>query len=127
MSDVWEIEADYFEQIIKIGDKYYLLREASGEAANKWTNFTSKKTIMKDGAVVGVNNPADTGPYLISLCLTHCDKDGVEEKDSKDKPVPVSISEIESWPNRIQKSLFYKIIEISNLNPEEEDEEEGKS
>lgn len=128
---ILEFSADYFEQIVKIGEEYFLLKEASGEAANKWTDMTSKKTIIKDGQVVAVKNPSETGPYLISLCMTVCDKEGVETLSEKTKrPIRVTHTQIEAWPNRVQKALFKKIVEVSDLDPgdeEEDDADEGKS
>lgn len=124
MTDVWNLDGDFFEEVIQIGGEHYLLREASGKAANIFQNEAAKKSVFKDGQVVSVRNPADTAPMLISLCLVECDSEGLPKTTDKGKEIPVTVAKIESWPNKIQKALFKKILEVSDLDPSKEDDEE---
>lgn len=126
MTDVWNLDGDFFEEVVQIGGERYLLREASGKAANAFQNEAAKKSILKDGDVVGVRNPADTAPMLISLCMVECDSEGLPKTTDKGKEIPVTVAKIESWPNKVQKALFHKLLTVSDLDPTKEDEEEEK-
>lgn len=91
-----------------VGDKKYILREASGDAACKYRNNLLKSTKMSpDGKVQSVEGLADIEPFLVSLCLFE-----VTEKGDK----PVALHTIRSWPNRVQKALFEEAKRISYLD-----------
>lgn len=100
--DITPIQVEY-----RIGDIDYILREASGETAVKFSNAKLKNLVLDDGKVTKVSGMANIQPLLISLCLT--------EKASG-KPVPEEI--IKSWPSRIQTKLFDKAKEISDIDQE---------
>ena len=94
---------------VKVGGEVYTLREASGDAAFKFRNAAMKCTKLgPDGKPASVEGIADIEPLLISLCLF----------DSKDKPVPVT--KIRTWRNKVCKSLYEKILEISELGNDED-------
>ena len=86
----------------------YLLVEASGDAAVKFRNATMEAMVVKDGKVAGYRGAANVEPLLVSFCLHTVKEDG-----TPDKLVPKDL--ILSWPGRIQKALFAKAKEISDL------------
>ncbi len=96
---------------VTIGGEKYELREASGDAACKWRNaILSKAKLGPDGKPQTVGSIADTEPLLVSLCLFN--------ESGKN----VSLSVVRSWPARIQKALFNKIKDISDLDEDEQSE-----
>lgn len=88
----------------------YAIREASGDAAYKYRNRVSKCfKLGADGKPLAMEELADTEPFLVSLCLfTKLDN----------KPVPATV--IRSWPNKICKTLFAKIREVSELDDDQD-------
>ncbi len=102
---------------VTIGGVKYELREANGDATCRWRNSILNKTKLNDaGKAESIHNIADTEPILVSLCLFPL---------GKKKNVPVET--VRSWPNRVQKKLFEKIKEISELDEDEETKEEVKN
>ena len=103
---------------VKVKDKKgvvrdYILREASGDAACAWKNIVLSRVKMGEkGKPERLERIADAEPKLVSLCLFD-----VETGQN----VPETI--IRSWPYRIQKSLFQKCQEISDLDEEEATED----
>lgn len=109
---VFSLERTVIPVTIGDGDdaKEYELKEATGDAAVTWHNAMFSKTKLgPDGKPSSMGAMGDTEPLLVSLCLF-----------PKDSDRNVSVVVIRSWPNRIQKSLFEKAKEISDL--EEKDE-----
>lgn len=98
--DLTPIQVEY-----KIGGIDYLLREASGEAAVKFSNAKLANLTLNDGKVIKVVGMANIQPLLISLCL-------IEKATGK----PVEEALIKSWPSRIQTALFDKAKEISEID-----------
>lgn len=95
---------------VRIRGETYELREASGEAGCNFRNEIARRvTLGPEGKPQRIGNLADVEPKLISACLF--DKDG--------KNVPEKT--VRSWPNRIQKALFKRIQEISDLDEDAED------
>lgn len=95
---------------VKIAGVEYSLKEASGKSAGIYRNFCmSCLNTGPNGSTSGIKNLADAEPLLVSMCLF----------DAQDKPVPQQV--IGKWPSRIQKALFKKAKEISELTetPEE--------
>ncbi len=87
----------------------YVLREASGDAAVRYRNkLLDGTTLGPEGNVVKVIGMANVEPFLVSLCLF----------DEKGRPVKCEL--IRSWPARIQKALFEKVKEISELDEEQD-------
>lgn len=87
----------------------YILQEASGDAACKYRNAMLACTQLgPEGKPSQIRGMADIEPLLVSLCLF----------TSERKPVQLGI--IRSWPNRVQKKLFDKIKEISDLDESED-------
>ena len=107
-----QFSLDVIEIPIKVGDKDYVLREASGDAAAKWRNamFAGAK-LGANGKPESVHNMADTEPLLVSLCL-------FDAENNK----PVSLQTVRSWPSRIITPLFNKAVEISDLGEDDESE-----
>lgn len=95
-----------------IGDVNYVLREASGLAARKYRQACVTGTEMvideaKDTRTVrNLQDSLNVEAFLVSLCLFRVDGN---------KMSPVSITTIEGWPSRVQKKLFDKAKEISDL------------
>lgn len=116
---VIEFDLGFQSRIVKIGVDYLLVREASGTIANRWQNETSKRSVMRNGEVSSIRNAADLSPMLISWCCSYCDEDG--EPIAAD---PVDTKTICGWPHRVQKSIFEMILEMSDLIPRDDKEEE---
>lgn len=101
---------------VKIGGKNYILREADGAAAVQYRNaMLSCTQIGTDGKPSSVKGMAGTEPLLVSLCLL--------TNEPSETRRAVMIDEVKAWPYRIQKGLYDKAKEISEL--EEEDTEES--
>jgi hypothetical protein len=97
---------------VKIAGRNYVLREATGEAAGKYRaaslrgaeithdDETGQRTIKR------LESAADVEPLLVSLCLF----------DVTDGERTVSIETVKAWPARVQRALFEKAKEISQLD-----------
>lgn len=88
--------------------KDYILREATGDAACQYRNAVATATQLADGKVSGIKNMADTEPFLVALCVRELLGDGKERV--------VTGVVVRSWPARVQRRLFKKIQEISELD-----------
>lgn len=98
-----------FEEI-EIDGKPYVLREPSGDAATKWRNTTTSGARLADGKVVGLSGIADADPLLVSLCLFEC-----YENRGQTMERPVTLLQVRSWPDRIQKELAEAAKRLGNL------------
>lgn len=122
-----------YEVHFNVGDKTYILREASGGAVIKYRNkLLQGAKIGPDGkpTAIGVEM-ADAEPLLVSLCVfeTIEDKDRLKVGDSdylphirldkSGKPINVTMDVVTSWPHRLQRRLFDKIKEVSELDDRE--------
>lgn len=97
--------------------KDYVLREATGEAACQFRNAQIACTTMgPEGKPKKFENVADVEPLLVSLCVWELLPDG------KEKRVPEAT--VRQWSARMQKRLFEKAKEISDLNESAETLEE---
>lgn len=109
---------------VSIGDKRYLLREASGNVACKYRNALLNCTVLgPEGKPQTVRNMADVEPLLVSLCLFQL----LEQPDGTVKERPAQLADVRGWPNRIVKALFERAKEISELDEEEEEQESVKN
>lgn len=108
---------------VNIDKRKYILIEANGEAVIKWRNSLLKATKLgANGRPTSLEGIADSEPYLVSLCLFYADADGKLPLDKDGEPDPkflVPVQKIRKWPNRIQKTLFDTVKDISQLNDEE--------
>ena len=92
---------------VNVGEKHYVLKEASGAAAVSYRNAMLRCTTLgADGRATKVDGMAETEPYLVSLCLF--------TTDNPSRPVHINV--IKSWPSRVQRRLFEKAKEISDLD-----------
>ena len=99
------------EREVKAGGKLYVLVEASEDAACKYRNSQTRELVLgPDGKPTGLRNMADTGPYLLSLCL-------YEVTDKGRLPVPLKT--IRSWPARVVGPLVDLARKMSKLDEEE--------
>ena len=108
------------EERVSIGGKKYILREATGDAGCKYRNSLLKATKLgPDGKPVSIEGMADSEPLLVSLCLFELyeqkGSNGVSE--TKERPTPLIV--VRSWPARVQKALFERAKEISDLDEKE--------
>lgn len=101
---------------VTIEGEKYILQEASGEVATKYTNARLGKIKFNDGKPNSFQGLADIEPYLVSMCLFRLDfgADGEEIKRT-----PVTVAKIQSWPSRIQTKLFEEAKRISELDKTE--------
>ena len=74
---------------------------------------------MSDGKISGIKGLPDTEPKLIAMCLFwNCPG---EEKHNKN----VNEDKIKSWPQRVQKALYARVKQISEMNDVEDESLEG--
>lgn len=101
---------------VVIDGKAYSLQEASGDAACRYRNALLDCTQLgPEGKPTKIKGMADVEPFLLSLCLY----------DENGKLVPAN--KIRQWPSRIQKAIFEKLKEISELDEEEGQEDSLKN
>lgn len=100
---------------VKLGDgNEYLLQEASGEAATMYANMLSGAAVFNDqGKPVGIKGVANIEPVLVSMCLVQVIRDADGAIKSKQR---VSQKTVASWPAHVQRALFNRIKEISQLD-----------
>ena len=92
------------EPVITPDGKEFTLREANGKAATDHRNAVMACTIFgPDGKVVGVKDLSSVEARLVAACLW----------DDKGRNPAVSL--IQSWPARVQKALFEKVKELSDM------------
>lgn len=104
---------------VTVGDKKYILREASEDSACKYRNAMLRCTKLgPEGKPASVHGIADVEPLLVSMCLFEALPDGSGFKNSCTR-----VETVRSWPSRIVKQLFEKTKEISDLDEEDEDKE----
>lgn len=117
MSESWKFDLQPRQIEVQIGDKSYVLKEASEDAAAKYQNALFRSTTLgPDMKPVKVDGLADIEPLLVSLCLY----------DGEGNLVPLDV--IRSWPARIVKKLYQWVRENSDLEGGEGEEERlGKS
>lgn len=96
---------------VRIENKPYVLREATGAAAVQYRNASMRNIRMADGKVVGMGDIGELEPLLVSLCLFSADADG--------KFSSVTVAKIKSWPARVVKDLFNRARAISDLEEAE--------
>ena len=95
---------------VTIGDKKYVLVEASEDAACQFRNATMAGTQMRGRKVTKLGTMANAAPGLVSRCLF--EDDGVGRK-------AVPVATIYRWPARIIKQLFEWIKKNSDLEEDE--------
>jgi hypothetical protein len=105
---------------VKKDGKSYILREASSDAVCRWRNAILKTTKYgPEGKPEHIDGLHDADPLLVALCL-------VEEVTLPNGAIarqPVSVATVRSWPYRMQKALYDRAKEISDLNEVEDTEE----
>lgn len=100
---------------VNIDGEDYELREASGNAACQYRDLIiGNLTLGDSGKPQKISHIASAEPLLVSLCLFK-----VGEKEH------VPQSKVASWPARIQKKLFKKVKEMSDLDDETVETEEA--
>ena len=108
---------------VTVGKKHYILLEAMGDVSCKWENAKARcAKVSQDGKTVAIDGLADTTPYLLSLCLYLANPQGKIDLLADGTPDPktlVPLKTIRSWPFKITKALYNKLVEISELNEKE--------
>lgn len=93
---------------VKIGKASYTLREATGDAACKYQNAQSAAyEYGPDGSIRSIRGMADVEPLLVSLCLFD------------DRGNPVGQDVVRGWKAPIQRTLYQRAKEISELDRDE--------
>lgn len=113
---------------VKIKGKRYVLREASGDAAGRYRSASLHGVEISHGedgerTIRKIESIADVEPLLISRCLYKADGDGVVPLLADGEPDPnglVPMETIKRWPAKVQKRLFEKAKEISELDERED-------
>ena len=112
MSECMEFDLTPIEIPVTIDGEEYLLREASGGTACRYRNAVLACITLVDGKPAKITNQADTEPLLVSLCMLQVVRDANGEKKGE-KAVPVTT--VRQWRSSVQKALFKKAKEISDL------------
>ena len=113
-----------FQEPIKIVDKTYIIVEADGPAGDDFraASLRGVEMVFDDDAgtrtVRKLEGISSVEALLISKCLYFADDTGRLRLDAEGNPdkqflVPAKI--VQAWPNRLRKSLFEKIKEVSDL------------
>lgn len=89
---------------VKIAGRNYELREADGATSIAYRNASlACITLGPGGKAQKLKDMASVESLLVSMCLF------------TDKGMPVPRRTIEGWPGRVQKALFEKAKDISDL------------
>ena len=117
VEELMEFDLTPVEVPVKIGGADYILREATGATSIAYQNAIINSTKPGlDGQPTQITSGLSAiEPMLVSKCLF----------DSENKPVKQDV--IKSWPSRVQKVLYRKIKEISDLDESGEQDEESKN
>lgn len=117
---------------VKIAKKYYVLKEAKGDIATRYKNFTLRMiAITKDGMDMrmGSRKPlgaetggvrvveegmADADPFLVSLCLFEV-TDSNRTSGTKEGLGKVALSWVRDLPNPILDTLVDRVKAISHI------------
>lgn len=121
-------QLDPIQVPVKLGNTWYILLEASGGAAVQYRNAVLRSQRMDDGKLAGFDGLADAEPFAVSLCLYKAIHEGNQAdgkpklklpRDKDDNPDPAHLvpeATIRGWNNRVQKVLFERLQEISELD-----------
>lgn len=102
------------EEPVPIGKDNFILKEASGDVAIKHRNAIIACSKMTDGKITGIKGLPETETKLVSMCLFwNCPEN--EKLHNKE----VSEAIIRSWPQRVQKALYKRIKDISEMDDDE--------
>lgn len=100
---------------VKVGQLEFVLREATGESAVKYTNAKLKRlSLGADGKPSSFAGMGDLEPYLVSLCLFTAKRERPELNNQ-----PVHEADIRAWPHKIQKKLFDIAKQISEIDQDQ--------
>lgn len=105
---------------VPIGNKVYVLREPTGDAVVKWRNAQLRSSKMVDGKLSSIDGMADAEPLLVSLCLFECRP----QPDGTEVQYIVKENTVRAWPNRVQRALYDKVMELGHLNESGEETKE---
>lgn len=100
--------------VISPENENYILREADGGAAVRFTDERARCVQFEDGGMSGVEGPGKLPILLLSLCLFETDDHG---DILLNKPVNPNI--IKCWPDRVIQQLFDKAKEISEIEQDD--------
>lgn len=115
---------------IVMGNKKYVLREASEGAVCKWRNVQIRSAKFDEkGKLSSPGDVADSEPTLVSECVFETINpdnsvvivtfpDGSQHSPGQ----KVSFNKVCNWPSRIVRPLFERIKQISGLNEVETEE-----
>lgn len=119
---VWEDLAPC-EIPVRIGQKHYVLREASADAAAKFRSAASRAArFNEEGKLTHVEGLGETELVLVANCLAFPDDANPKTAKVNRDGVPflVGINHIRTWKEAIVKQLFDKAKEISPALEEKE-------
>lgn len=98
---------------LRIGKTWYILQEATEEAAIAYENAKIQGGSLVGGKVI-FNDLAGIEPLLVSMCLIQ------NTSNDPKKPLPggfVQLDELKKWPAKVVKPIFNRIKEMSELDP----------
>lgn len=104
---------------VKLGDKRYILREASADATAKYRNAVMKgASVDKTTGKILPGEMASAEPIAVASCL-------LEVFDPNKPPRPVLLTTVLGWKGSVVAKLFDRLKAISpDLVRTEEDEKE---
>lgn len=96
---------------VTIAGQRYTLREATGEAADRWRNAQVSRAVFDSESrrYVSPGGLAGTDAVLVAACLTPT----------------VTVEQVLAWPTRVRDALFERAKAISGLTADEEPTEES--
>jgi hypothetical protein len=107
MYESFDFSSLTIQEIPVVGPKgeQYTLREANGKAATDHRNAVMASTQFgPDGKVTGIKDLASVEAKFVAACLW----------DTQSRNPSVQL--VQSWPARVQKQLYEKAKELSNMD-----------
>ena len=97
---------------VTIGDKKYILSEASGKATSEYKNSMMKDVVFRRGNISKIKNMADADYVLLASCLVR-EKTLIGTGETKLKEV--TADEVKAWKEKICKKLVDWIKSTSDM------------
>lgn len=111
-----EFDPALSEVPVRIGDKHYVLCEASEGASVAYRNAVMRAAKFDvNGKPTSADGLADAEPILVQGCLFE-----VQERKGERHLGAVSMGFVRALPARVVRQLFQKAQEISDLGPKED-------
>ena len=104
---------------VKLGDKWYCLREASESVSCKFQNARLAAARFNDGKLIGVQGAADVEMVLVQGCLFEVKITHPNGDPDLSALGAVAMGFVGGLKASIVKQLYQRALEISNLDDKE--------